>query len=84
MNLIIQFLVFLLQLYYIVLLLRVVMTWLPNIDPRNALVRFLYDITEPVLRPIRQMVPPQGGFDLSPMIAFLGIFVLTTILQRLS
>jgi len=83
-SLIIQFLVFLLQLYYIALLLRVVITWLPNIDPRNAFVRFLYDITEPVLGPIRQMVPPQGGFDLSPMIAFLGIFVLTTVLQRLS
>lgn len=84
MSLIIQFLVFLLQLYWIVLLLRVIITWLPNLDPRNALVRFLYDITEPVLSPIRRMLPPQGGFDLSPMIAFMGIFVLTNILQRLS
>jgi len=79
---VIQFLVFLLQIYYVLLLLRVVMTWIPNLDTRHPLARFLYDVTEPVLSPIRQMIPPQGGFDLSPMIAFLGIFVLTTLLQR--
>lgn len=78
-----QFLVFLLQVYYIILLGRVITTWLPNLDYSNPLVRLLFDLTEPVLRPIRQMVPPQNGLDLSPMLAFVGIFVLTAILQRL-
>jgi YggT family protein len=80
---VIQFLIFLLQVYYIILLARVITTWLPNLDHSNPLVRLLFDLTEPVLRPIRQMVPAQSGLDLSPMLAFVGIFILTSILQRL-
>ena len=46
---------------------RVLMSWF-NPDPYNQIVRLLYDLTEPFLRPIRERIPPQGGFDLSPII----------------
>ena len=62
--------------YQLILLARVLMTWLPNLDPNNPIARFLYQATEPVLAPIRSALPPLGGVDLSPLVVFLGISVL--------
>ncbi len=70
----------LLQAYQLILLARVLMSWIPNLDHNNPIARFLYQATEPVLAPIRGMLPPLGGIDLSPLIVFLGISVLMTIL----
>ena len=65
-----------LQVYQLVLLARVLMSWIPNLDPNNPIARFLYQATEPVLAPIRNALPPLGGIDLSPLVVFLGISVL--------
>lgn len=65
-----------LNIYQLLLLARVLMTWLPNLDPNNPIARFLYQVTEPVLAPIRSVLPPLGGIDLSPLVVFLGISVL--------
>ena len=62
--------------YQLILLARVLMSWLPNLDPNNPIARFLYRATEPVLAPIRSALPPMGGIDLSPLVVFLGISVL--------
>ncbi len=62
--------------YQLILLARVLMSWLPNLDPNNPIARFLYQVTEPVLAPIRSALPPMGGIDLSPLVVFLGISVL--------
>lgn len=62
--------------YQLILLARVLMSWLPNLDPNNPIVRFLNQVTEPVLAPIRSALPPMGGIDLSPLVVFLGISVL--------
>lgn len=62
--------------YQLILLARVLMSWLPNLDPSNPIARFLYQVTEPVLGPIRSALPPMGGIDLSPLVVFLGISVL--------
>ena len=62
--------------YQLILLARVLMSWLPNLDPNNPIARFLYQVTEPVLAPIRSALPPLGGIDLSPLVVFLGISVL--------
>ncbi len=62
--------------YQLILLARVLMSWLPNLDPNNPIVRFLYQVTEPVLAPIRNALPPMGGIDLSPLVVFLGISIL--------
>lgn len=62
--------------YQLILLARVLMSWLPNLDPNNPIARFLYRATEPVLAPIRSALPPMGGIDLSPLVVFLGISIL--------
>ena len=47
-------------------------------DWSHGIPRFLYDVTEPVLGLIRRFVPPFGGFDFSPMIAFIALTLLGT------
>jgi YggT family protein len=54
---------------------RVLLSWFP-IDPRNSLVTLLYDITEPILEPLRRVIPRLGMFDLSPLVALLLIQLL--------
>lgn len=75
--------VFALQIYSLIILARVIMSWIPNLDPTNEIVRGIYKITEPVLRPIREAMPPTMGFDLSPMIVMVGIWVLMSVLGRM-
>ena len=61
------------QAYIIILIIRSVLSWV-NPDPYNPIVRFLYRITEPVLRPIRHRMPDLGGLDLSPMVVILVLW----------
>lgn len=65
-----------LHVYQLILLARVLMSWIPNLDQNNPIARFLYQATEPVLAPIRSALPPMAGIDLSPLVVFLGISVI--------
>ena len=76
MNSLILVLYWALQVYQLILLARVLMTWIPNLDHNNPIARFLYQATEPILAPIRKAMPQMGGIDLSPLVVFLGISVL--------
>jgi len=69
-----------LQAYFWIIIARAVLSWV-NPDPFNPIVRFLYRVTEPVLRPIRRRLPTmQMGLDLSPMVVILAIYFLQTFL----
>lgn len=72
-----------LQIYSLILLARVLLSWFPNIDRNSSIVRFLYEATEPILQPIRQALPRTGGIDFSPLIVLVGIQVLNSLLIRL-
>ena len=78
---VLQIIGLLLQLFKLALLARIILSWFPNVDRSNPIIQFLYDVTEPVLRPVRDMLPPSGMFDFSPLVVFLIIQVLTTILR---
>ena len=81
---VIQLILVVLQLYSYVLLARALVSWIPNLDPYHPAVQFLYSITEPVLEPIRKLVPPLGGMiDISIIIAFFGIIILEQLLRSL-
>src|SRR3989442_9777364 len=68
--------------YIWIIIIRALISWV-NPDPHNPIVRFLYQITEPVLRPIRRRLPTfQLGLDLSPLIVLLVIFFLQSFLVR--
>jgi YggT family protein len=85
MNGLVQTLALVLQVYSYILLARALVSWIPNLDPYNPFVRILYQLTEPVLDPIRKIIPPLGGMiDISIMVAFFGIMVLQMMLGSIS
>lgn len=57
----------------VLILIRVLMSWIPNLDPYNPLVRLIRQATDPILEPARRLIPPIGGLDLSPLIVLLLI-----------
>jgi YggT family protein len=66
--------------YMWIIIARALISWV-NPDPYNPIVRFLYRVTEPVLRPIRYRLPTMGmGLDLSPMVVLLGLYFLQSFL----
>jgi YggT family protein len=80
------FLSYLLWLYAYILIAAAVLSWLVAfnvVNPRHQFVmmvgEFLYRITEPVLRPIRNALPSLGGIDISPLVAILVIMFITNV-----
>lgn len=72
----------LLLVYFFVLFARIILSWFP-MQPGSSLFsiqRVLYDLTEPVLAPVRGLIPPLGSggmaFDLSPIIVFVALSIL--------
>jgi len=72
-----------LQLYSFAIIIRVLSSWI-NIDRSNNFLNqamtFIYDITEPVLAPVRNALPPTAGMDFSPLIVLLLISVVERLL----
>jgi YggT family protein len=61
-----------------VVIFRAILSWV-NPDPYNAIVRFINNVTEPILYPIRSKLPINfGGIDFSPIIVLLGVIFLRT------
>jgi YggT family protein len=52
-----------------VLIARVLSSWLPPRSRENEVCRFLFAATEPVLAPLRRLLPPAAGLDFSPLVA---------------
>ena len=72
-----------LTILYWLILIRALISWV-NPDPYNPIVQFLYKITEPILYPIRRILPLgfRFGIDISPIIAFLAIMFLRAFLVK--
>jgi YggT family protein len=54
---------------------RAILSWFP-LDPRSPIVTILNEITEPILAPLRRVVPRLGMIDITPMVAMLVLFVI--------
>jgi YggT family protein len=64
-----------LTLYLWIIIARAILSWV-NPDPRNPIVRFLHNATEPILYPVRRALPYMGGIDLSPLVVIAVIYFL--------
>lgn len=70
------------QLYSFVILGRVLMSWV-QVDPYSPLARTLYQLTEPVLAPVRNLMGgAMAGLDFSPIIAMIGIQIIGNIIAQ--
>jgi YggT family protein len=91
LNPIAALLIEVLEIYKWVVIAAVIVSWLTAFNVINqynnfvrGLLRFLYALTEPVFRPIRKIIPPIGGFDLSPIVVFVIIWFLQYTIQYVS
>jgi YggT family protein len=67
------------QAFYVLLIIRVLLSWVPGVAQDHPAVDFVFRATSPLLTPIRRVMPPVGGLDLSPLVAIL----LLTLVQSL-
>ena len=74
-----KLLVTLLITYFVLIIARVIVSWVAN-QSRHPLIPLIYQLTEPVLRPINRLVPPIGGIDLSPLFALVALRFLLLLL----
>jgi YggT family protein len=71
-----------LSIYTLVLLVRVLLSWFPNLDWSNPLLSGVSAITDPYLNAFRGLIPPIGGLDLSAIVAFLALQLVQTLLEQ--
>lgn len=71
MNLLVTTLATFVQIYGALLIIRVLLTWFPNINWYNQPFSALSQITDPYLNVFRSIIPPLGGMDFSPMLAII-------------
>jgi YggT family protein len=65
----------LIDVYSAVVVVAVVLSWV-SVDPRNQFATVIRSLTQPVLDPIRRLIPPIGGLDLSPMVLLIALQLL--------
>jgi YggT family protein len=81
MSLIVNLLILLLEAFLVVILIRVVFSWVSPV-PTNPVSRLAWRLTEPILAPIRQVLPAMAGLDLSPLVVWLVVIVLIGLLRN--
>lgn len=64
------------HLYFILIILRIFLTWIPSIDWQQQPIKFVRIITDAYLDIFRRVIPPVGGLDFSPIIAIIVLQVL--------
>jgi YggT family protein len=66
----------------VALIVRVISSWLP-ISPYSGWVRWSYALSEPILAPLRRIVPNLGGLDITPILAYFLLNIIESVLFRL-
>ncbi len=84
LNFLIQVLTTFITIYSYLLIFRVLLTWFPNINMYNQPFAALSQITDPYLNIFRNIIPPLGGMDFSPILAFVVLNVIGSLLASLS
>ncbi|AGL02941.1 YggT family protein [Desulfoscipio gibsoniae] len=70
------------EVYTWLIFIRIILSWI-RVNPYQPVVRFIYETTEPFLGFFRRLIPPMGMIDFSPIVAFIALQLLATILIRL-
>ena len=74
----------LIKVYFIVLFARIILSWFP-MQPGTgmaSIASILYQLTEPVLGPVRRLIPSVGMIDISPIVVFIGLQILQSAICR--
>ena len=87
MTSIAQLLLFVLDILWWILIVHIIMSWLINfqvLNMRQPLVAQIWyginKLLEPIYRPLRRVIPPMGGMDITPIVVFIGIYALRVLI----
>lgn len=69
----------LISIYELILLVRIFLTWIPH-ERDHPMAEFLYRVTDPVLEPVRKVIPPIGNIDASPIAVLFALEFLKRII----
>jgi len=69
-----------LEIYSLILIIRVLLSWFPNLDWSNPVLSSISSITDPYLNAFRGIIPPIGGLDISPILAFVVLNLMQSLL----
>ncbi len=83
MEFITRFVVILAQVLTIAIFVRAILSWFPNVSNENPLVATVYHITEPILAPLRSVIPLVGMIDITPLVAIITLQIIASIFSRL-
>ncbi|MEL6940067.1 MAG: YggT family protein [Cyanobacteria bacterium J06598_1] len=70
-----------LSIYSLLLIVRILLSWFPNIDWSNPFFSTISQLTDPYLNLFRSIIPPIGGLDLSAILAIIALQVMTNLVQ---
>ena len=71
------------QILYLCLIARVILSWVDH-NPHNEIIQWIYKISDPMIRPIQQILPPMRiGIDISPILAFMALGFIKNLLFRI-
>jgi YggT family protein len=76
-------LIWMLRLYSWVIVIRAFLSWF-RVDPYHPVMQFLIQITEPLLEPLRRLLPPVGGLDITPMAAIVILWAVQQLLVTIA
>ena len=82
MDFITTFVVILAQALTIAIFVRAILSWFPNVSNDNPLVALVYQITEPILAPLRAVIPLVGMIDITPLVAIITLQLIANIFSR--
>lgn len=82
MNILLRLVDLIFTLYTLAFIARALLSWL-RISYYHPVARFLIQITEPVLAPLRRFIPPMGGLDFTPMVALFILWFVEQLLKML-
>jgi YggT family protein len=81
-QVLVNFVLLLVTVLWLLVFARVILSW-TNPTGGGGLVAFIYQVTEPILAPIRRVLPPTGGLDWSPLIATLVLGALLSVIRSI-
>ncbi len=83
-DFLIMFVNLLLQALSWAIIIRILLSWFPNINPDNPVIQLLHSITDPILEPARRIIPTIGMIDISPLVVLLLLdFVVRPIILQI-
>lgn len=69
---VLELIVSILYIFWISIIIQAILSWIPQMH-HHPITGILQQLTRPILRPIQRIIPPMGGFDLSPLVALIGL-----------